>query len=105
MPRRREDAPRQAGQPGVGACGPVPGTLNCSDHAGAAGPKSRTAAYWTPPFVPLTKSVQARFRAWPGARGAPCRRDQSASNRSRVITLVHASTKSATNFSCASSAA
>ena len=40
-----------------------------------------------------------------GSASRPARRGQARSNRSSIITLSHAATKSRTNFSCASSLA
>ena len=50
------------------------------------------------------RCVQVQPCPWCGARGATARlRDQATmSKRSRFITFVHATTKSRTNFSCAS---
>ena len=75
----------------------------------------RTAAYQTPPFLLslVTRSAHRLFRrltrnsksdAFHAFEHVPLP-DRSTQKRSRVITLVHASTKSRTNFSCASSAA
>lgn len=75
----------------------------------------RTAAYQTPPFLLslVTRSAHRLFRRLiRNSKGDAFHAfehvllpDRSTQKRSRVITLVHASTKSRTNFSCASSAA
>ena len=51
------------------------------------------------------RPVLRRRTSRPPGAGRPGRRDQATSNRSRFMTLVHAATKSLTNFSLASSLA